>query len=602
MAEQDEARPSGSVALVHDLDTIRALANAARPGTPELGQRTPQPTVTRWTRGGLTDLAIGDVQSILTAGEQGQTQPLVDLWLRMLKTDAHLASVWHSRVSPVASARWELSPGDGPAHTADAARRLRDACEESLRTLGNLEPLFTRLLGGLGAGFAVAEVVWGRAQLLDVGAWSPSKIKPVHGRRFAFSDEFEIGLWDQSQAVSRLKSDGYDVEVISGRGGVMSRLPAGKFLVHQPPTIDDYPTATGLVHPLARWWWAKQKVIVYWLGGAEIAANPRLIGKLLQNAPAGVAEDLITGLEKLAADGVTILRHGTEVEIVPGQGESSASVWSELAKFMDAAMSKVVLGSTLNVEIGDTGGAYAAAESQSDTTIAPRQQQDGTQLWATIRDQLFRWIRDYNPHLFTPDTPLPVGAFVWSEPPVEIDQPLIDSEAVSYDELRISRGLSPWGGAQGEAIVRGAQPNWGAEPAAPEAVESTAPEGLGIDAGVDVQASALNGAQVSALLEIVAQVTQGLLPRQTAVEIIVSAFPIDRAQADRILGAVGAGFVPAVEPVASPAPEVAVSVPPFPQTPWDLARARARALLPGSGATQISLPWPTTPSERERST
>lgn len=72
--------------------------------------------------------------------------------------------------------------------------------------------------------------------------------------------------------------------------------------------------------------------------------------------------------------------------------------------------------------------------------------------------------------------------------------------------------------------------------------------------------SALNGAQVASLLEIVGQVAAGKLPRDSALEIIVAAYPVDRATADRILGTVGRGFK--AEPAAPPA--VAPSAPPFP--------------------------------------
>jgi hypothetical protein len=77
---------------------------------------------------------------------------------------------------------------------------------------------------------------------------------------------------------------------------------------------------------------------------------------------------------------------------------------------------------------------------------------------------------------------------------------------------------------------------------------SDAPPAVEGQATPDVQQSALNGAQVTSLLEIVTKVVERQLPRQSAIEIIISAFPIDRVQADRILGAVGKGFQP--EPAA----------------------------------------------------
>jgi hypothetical protein len=66
--------------------------------------------------------------------------------------------------------------------------------------------------------------------------------------------------------------------------------------------------------------------------------------------------------------------------------------------------------------------------------------------------------------------------------------------------------------------------------------------------GTDEQpkaATALNGAQVTSLLEIIGQVAAEQLPRESALEIIVAAFGLDRATAEKMLGEVGLSFVPA---------------------------------------------------------
>ena len=68
--------------------------------------------------------------------------------------------------------------------------------------------------------------------------------------------------------------------------------------------------------------------------------------------------------------------------------------------------------------------------------------------------------------------------------------------------------------------------------------------GGGDPEGAPAAALALNGAQVTALLEVVQQVVMGLLPRESAIEIIVAAFPVDQTTASRILGKVGKGFKP----------------------------------------------------------
>lgn len=70
----------------------------------------------------------------------------------------------------------------------------------------------------------------------------------------------------------------------------------------------------------------------------------------------------------------------------------------------------------------------------------------------------------------------------------------------------------------------------------------------GIPAQGSVQDTALNGAQVTALIEIVAKVAAGQIPRDSAKSMIVSAFQVSVDQAERMLGSVGKGFVPKVPP------------------------------------------------------
>jgi hypothetical protein len=68
-------------------------------------------------------------------------------------------------------------------------------------------------------------------------------------------------------------------------------------------------------------------------------------------------------------------------------------------------------------------------------------------------------------------------------------------------------------------------------------------------------ASALNGAQVQALVEVVQAVARGELPRASGVEIIVASFPVTREAAEQIMGEVGKTFTPtAVDPQAPAIP------------------------------------------------
>lgn len=55
---------------------------------------------------------------------------------------------------------------------------------------------------------------------------------------------------------------------------------------------------------------------------------------------------------------------------------------------------------------------------------------------------------------------------------------------------------------------------------------------------------ALNGAQVSSLLQVIDEVNIGKIPRDSATQIIMTAFNLDRQTVDRIFGRIGKGFKP----------------------------------------------------------
>lgn len=55
---------------------------------------------------------------------------------------------------------------------------------------------------------------------------------------------------------------------------------------------------------------------------------------------------------------------------------------------------------------------------------------------------------------------------------------------------------------------------------------------------------ALNGAQITSLVTVLQSVAGGEMPRDSAIEIITTAFPITKERAERIMGSIGVGFVP----------------------------------------------------------
>jgi len=97
---------------------------------------------------------------------------------------------------------------------------------------------------------------------------------------------------------------------------------------------------------------------------------------------------------------------------------------------------------------------------------------------------------------------------------------------------------------------------------APEEVDEDAMEALRAEmeaapvagaAGAEAIAdTALNGAQVKSLLEILQAVAANQIPRDAAIAIVMRAFQVDQPEADRMLGSAGKGFVPAAPPAPKP--------------------------------------------------
>jgi hypothetical protein len=91
------------------------------------------------------------------------------------------------------------------------------------------------------------------------------------------------------------------------------------------------------------------------------------------------------------------------------------------------------------------------------------------------------------------------------------------------------------------ADPEGIDPETGAAPVADEPADGPVNE----PADPKVQDTALNGGQVTSMLEIVTAVASGQIPRSTGVQMLTLAFQMSAAEAEKLMGETGAGFVPA---------------------------------------------------------
>jgi len=119
------------------------------------------------------------------------------------------------------------------------------------------------------------------------------------------------------------------------------------------------------------------------------------------------------------------------------------------------------------------------------------------------------------------------------------EQEAEDRLAANTDTNRAQIRPAGMGLAEAALGIVGSQDPAAVTPAEPQAEQvqevDTALEAAAV-AGEDVAKSALNGAQIKSLVELVAQVSEGTLDRKSAVEIIQVSFPtVDAAQANKLV-------------------------------------------------------------------
>ncbi len=92
------------------------------------------------------------------------------------------------------------------------------------------------------------------------------------------------------------------------------------------------------------------------------------------------------------------------------------------------------------------------------------------------------------------------------------------------------------------------------EPAPSDTSPAAAPSTGTEPVATDVQKTALNGAQVASLIEVLTAVVDGRLPRASGIEVIVTAFQVSHEDAERMMGDIGKTFEPKPAEPSGPVP------------------------------------------------
>lgn len=416
------------------------MADSAAAKRPPRDRRYQARAVSRWHRTNVAGLTPERLASILRRAERGELEEWADVVESMLRTDAHLRSVWETLLRGVVSAELVWEPGPHAPGQADAAQKAADFMQAATERVDALEDGLLHLLhGGAGMGLGVAEQVWVRAQ----GAWWVRRWVPVSPRDTDYDDDW----------TPRVRT--YHANAFGGqRGWIRLDAEPEAWLWHVPGSPGLTPNVAGILMSVVWPWLFKKWAILFQQTGLERFADPLFIGKVQPNSEDGAREALFEALDQLSAGHIGVMEEGNELEVVQAAG-TTGEPWREAIGQYNDEMTKGLLGSTLNVEVGSTGGNRALGESQAEQTILPRQRAMADSL---SRALVHRWARPalgFNAHLFGGVPPMPRATFrlEQEEPPV-IEELHVNSGVVRRDELRASAGLEPEGGAWGEAFVK----------------------------------------------------------------------------------------------------------------------------------------------------
>ncbi|MCB9852775.1 MAG: DUF935 family protein [Phycisphaerales bacterium] len=314
------------------------------------------------------DITPKKLKAVLRTAAEGDPRDQSQLFDTMLDRDGHLRSVYETRLLGINGLDWELVPaneiGKHPKINEGTAQRVHEYCAEVLASIFGFDDALSHLSDAIGRGVMAAEVEY-QGQV-------PVAIHPIESILLT-------GDKDDQRRLRIVTDDNTDGELID-------EYPLGKFIVHSPKTIGGSRFRGGLLRPALFPFMMKRYGLKYWQIGIELFGLPMTIAKYGEASDTKVRSELTAMLKTLGLNRGGIFPVGCELEI---KEFNQPGAWphERMLKYCDAEFSKEFLGQTLTTEIGETGGAKAAAVVHDEVREDLRDS-DIRNEGATIREQL----------------------------------------------------------------------------------------------------------------------------------------------------------------------------------------------------------------------
>lgn len=340
--------------------------------TPRLREEESAPTLTG-VRAVLSDhpsrgLTPERLTRILLEAEEGDATRFLELAEDMEEKDLHYLAQLNTRKRAVAQLQITVESASDAAEDVRAA----DLVREFLRR-DDLEEVLVDVLDAVGKGYSVCEIIW------DVSGrtWMPADLRWRDPRWFGFDP-----------------ADGTTLKLRDGAAGLVPLTPY-KYVVHVHKAKSGLPIRGGLARAAAWAYLFKNFTVKDWVAFAEVYGQPYRVGTYHPTASVDDRAALLRAVASIGTDAAAIMPQGMMIEFLEAARSGSIDLYERLCAYLDAQVSKAVVGQTLTADVSTNGGSRALGEVH-DKVRGDIMRSDSRQLAATLNRCLVRPIVDLN--------------------------------------------------------------------------------------------------------------------------------------------------------------------------------------------------------------
>ncbi len=342
---------------------------------------------------------------ILREAEFGDPFLYLELAEEMEEKELHYLAVLNSRKAAISQLDLQVMPASSDKEDLRAAAMVRGMLAgDALDMPGAI----IDILDAIGKGFSATEIVWDTSNR----EWYPRRLRWRDPRWFMFdwvSGEELLLRSMRSEGPSIAVSDGPTARGAHFKGDGLLGAPRGglgiqpltepllpyKFIVHFAKAKAGLPIRGGLARAAGWAYLFKNYVLKDWVTFAEVFGQPLRVGKYSAGATEQDKETLLQAVSNIGTDAAAIIPESMLIEFTEARQTGSAELYQSFCAYLDAQVSKAVLGQTLTTEIPRGAGSRAAAEVH-DIVRRDILSADARRLATTINRDLIKPIVDLN--------------------------------------------------------------------------------------------------------------------------------------------------------------------------------------------------------------